>query len=317
MFWRKSGILIPYLYLYSIKIQTNIKQNSVEEYAGKLHIFWNNFWRNEKKIIFFNVLYIYIYIEREREREREWAGPGQKRNWAEISPTKCKLSIPVHSNLPKYNYPVTVLMHSIRVIICSFTCRTCTVHVLHARRWTGKRNRGERVAWNGGVFVHGSGGSRWCWCRGNRLWWQTLVLLLLSSASVCYLLPLFFFVLLVNSVLVSLQRLRGGVGGGGLGSWFWLVDGSSSSSLRVSLLLLSVFFCFVFLAVAMLLVAHSADGVSRDGEKETREMLQCLSSSLSIFCFSAFPSLLCFLSFALYLLSFSFLFPLKSVFYFP
>jgi hypothetical protein len=26
-FWRKSGILIPDLYLYSIKIQTNINQN--------------------------------------------------------------------------------------------------------------------------------------------------------------------------------------------------------------------------------------------------------------------------------------------------
>jgi hypothetical protein len=29
-FWRKSGILIPDLYFYDIKIQTNIKQNLVE-----------------------------------------------------------------------------------------------------------------------------------------------------------------------------------------------------------------------------------------------------------------------------------------------
>jgi len=41
------------------------------------------------------------------------------------------------------------------------------------------------------------------------------------------------FVPSVNNVLPSLQRLRGGAGGGGLGSWFWPVDGYSSSSLRV------------------------------------------------------------------------------------
>jgi len=31
MFWWKLGILIPYLYIYGIKIQTNTKQNSVEK----------------------------------------------------------------------------------------------------------------------------------------------------------------------------------------------------------------------------------------------------------------------------------------------
>jgi hypothetical protein len=46
------GILILDLYLYGIKISTNIKQNSVEKYAGKSHIFfWNNFWR---KFLFFS-----------------------------------------------------------------------------------------------------------------------------------------------------------------------------------------------------------------------------------------------------------------------
>jgi len=43
MFWWKPGILIPDLYLYGIKIQTNIKQNSVEKYAGKSQIFINIF----------------------------------------------------------------------------------------------------------------------------------------------------------------------------------------------------------------------------------------------------------------------------------
>ena len=39
IFQRKSSILIPHLYLYSIKIQTNIKQNSVTKYTGKSQIF--------------------------------------------------------------------------------------------------------------------------------------------------------------------------------------------------------------------------------------------------------------------------------------
>jgi len=38
-FWRKPGILIPDLYLYGIKIQTNIKQNSITKYTGKSQIF--------------------------------------------------------------------------------------------------------------------------------------------------------------------------------------------------------------------------------------------------------------------------------------
>jgi len=39
MFWWKLSILISNLYLYSIKIQTNAKQNSAEKYTGKSQIF--------------------------------------------------------------------------------------------------------------------------------------------------------------------------------------------------------------------------------------------------------------------------------------
>jgi len=42
-FWRKPSILVSDLYLYGIKIQTNIKQNSVEKYTGKSQIFWKIF----------------------------------------------------------------------------------------------------------------------------------------------------------------------------------------------------------------------------------------------------------------------------------
>jgi hypothetical protein len=44
MFWRKPDILISDLYLYGIKTQTNIKQNSVEKYSEKSQIFWNVFF---------------------------------------------------------------------------------------------------------------------------------------------------------------------------------------------------------------------------------------------------------------------------------
>jgi len=43
-FYEKPGILIQDLYFYIIKIQTNIKQNLVEKYAGKSHFFQKNFW---------------------------------------------------------------------------------------------------------------------------------------------------------------------------------------------------------------------------------------------------------------------------------
>jgi len=45
MFWWKLGILILDLYLYSIKIQTNIDQNEVKNLWKIIDFFWNNFWR--------------------------------------------------------------------------------------------------------------------------------------------------------------------------------------------------------------------------------------------------------------------------------
>jgi len=44
MFWRKPGILIPDLYFYDIKIQTNIKQNLVEKYVRKSQFFSEMFF---------------------------------------------------------------------------------------------------------------------------------------------------------------------------------------------------------------------------------------------------------------------------------
>jgi len=39
MFWQTLDILILDLYIYSIKIQTNIKQNFLKKYTGKSQIF--------------------------------------------------------------------------------------------------------------------------------------------------------------------------------------------------------------------------------------------------------------------------------------
>jgi hypothetical protein len=45
MFWRKLAILIPDVYLYSIKIQTNIYWSKwSKKFAENHRFFWNNFW---------------------------------------------------------------------------------------------------------------------------------------------------------------------------------------------------------------------------------------------------------------------------------
>ena len=43
--WWKPGILMPDLYLYSIKIQTDIDQNAVKTLQKNHRFFWNTFWR--------------------------------------------------------------------------------------------------------------------------------------------------------------------------------------------------------------------------------------------------------------------------------
>jgi hypothetical protein len=44
MFWRKPGILIPDVYFYDVKIQTNIKQNLIKKIRGRITNFWKYFW---------------------------------------------------------------------------------------------------------------------------------------------------------------------------------------------------------------------------------------------------------------------------------
>jgi len=113
-----------------------------------------------------------------------------------------------------------------------------------------------RITWNGGAFVHDAGGSRWRWCRDSRLWWQTLVLLLLSSVSMCCLLPLFFCSPCQQCSCLS-RWLRGGdvAGGGKEEDWWWYAKDAASVSLYFLLLppafcwcfsLLFIFFCSFF-----------------------------------------------------------------------
>jgi hypothetical protein len=42
-FWRKPDILIPNVYFYDVKIQTNIKQNLVKKYTEKSQMFEKKF----------------------------------------------------------------------------------------------------------------------------------------------------------------------------------------------------------------------------------------------------------------------------------
>jgi hypothetical protein len=56
----------------------------------------------------------------------------------------------------------------------------------------------------------------------------------------------------------------------------WGADSGRSTVLLPLLYLFPFFcslFCFFFFAMAVLLVAHGASGVSSDGEKDTREIL--------------------------------------------
>jgi len=45
-FLTKTGILIPDLYLYDIKIHTDINQHGVEKYTGKSQFFFKNNFLN-------------------------------------------------------------------------------------------------------------------------------------------------------------------------------------------------------------------------------------------------------------------------------
>ena len=66
VFERKPGILIPDLYLYSIKIQTDIDQNAVTK-LRKITDFLKGF---------FGIL----------KKKNYWTGPDPKGDWAKISP---------------------------------------------------------------------------------------------------------------------------------------------------------------------------------------------------------------------------------------
>jgi len=112
-----------------------------------------------------------------------------------------------------------------------------------------------RITWNGVAFVHSAGGSRWRWCRGSRLWWQTLVLLLLSSVSMYCLLPLFFCSLCQQCSCLSRWLCGGDVGvsgvagGGKKEDWWWYTKDAASVSLYFLLLPPAFYWCFSLLFV--------------------------------------------------------------------
>jgi len=76
------------LYLYDIKIQTDINQNGVEKSVGKSQF--------SKKCV---CIYIYIYITKKNEHELGWAGPvlAQQQGWTQPSRVGWA-DVPAHSN---------------------------------------------------------------------------------------------------------------------------------------------------------------------------------------------------------------------------
>jgi hypothetical protein len=71
LFRRKSGILIPDVYFYDVKIQINIKQNLVKKYAEELQIFEN---------IFFN-FYFWTGLD---PAHSFWTGPDKSEQWSTL-----------------------------------------------------------------------------------------------------------------------------------------------------------------------------------------------------------------------------------------
>jgi hypothetical protein len=81
LFWRKPGILIPDLYLYSIKIHTNIDQNTVK-YFGKITylIFFTGssppqYWSKYNKIFWKNQIFDFFCWA----QPAPWGGAGPRR----------------------------------------------------------------------------------------------------------------------------------------------------------------------------------------------------------------------------------------------
>jgi hypothetical protein len=77
--WRKPGILIPDLYIYSIKIQTDIDQNTVIKITEKSQILWNNFWR------IFIFYYYCFFLGWTQLGPRGWAQPSRPHVNSEIT----------------------------------------------------------------------------------------------------------------------------------------------------------------------------------------------------------------------------------------
>jgi len=87
MFWWKPGMLIPDLYLYSIKIPTDINQNTVIKLQQN-HIYFFIIFKKFYNNCFFIYIYIYIYnnIKSGWAGPNHWAGLSPKPRWVEVGP---------------------------------------------------------------------------------------------------------------------------------------------------------------------------------------------------------------------------------------
>ena len=89
MFGWKPGRLIPDLYLYSIKIPTDINQNTVIKLQQN-HIYFFIIFKKFYNNCFFIYIYIYIYIYNNIKSgwagPNHWAGLSPKPRWVEVGP---------------------------------------------------------------------------------------------------------------------------------------------------------------------------------------------------------------------------------------
>ena len=180
------------------------------------------------------------------------------------------VTIPVHSNQPKYNYPVTVLMHSNRVIVCSFACRNVHSARSACKTMNKKQKQGEENCLE--------------WRRfRSRYWWLTVALVSRQPA-----------------VVADVSRP----------SSFLCFGVLSSSAVLFSFPLLTVFLslCSDFVAVRLVLAMPLVAAKRRTGRGTQRTLLRFFSvfsssSSCLLLVFLLFVhstlslSLLAFLSF--------------------
>ena len=161
-FWRKPGFLIPDLYLYNIKIQTDIDQNTVIKLQKNHKFFEIIFWR-----IFIFYIYFFLGLDPARPTWLGWTQQASCEQW-NISDANSE----IHYSRELYlMWTVNLAFHCSSELYFTWTVK-CK-EMVHAQRRRGckpgGRNDGEH--------------SQWCWWRWRGSRWGLPVVLTVAVAG--------------------------------------------------------------------------------------------------------------------------------------